>query len=189
LQPIHQRQIVRITTEQRLTEVDVGLNKTGKHEAAARINDDIVTRVWFRTHDRYPTVRHRHSPVHHLQLVIHGQDGGVSDEDRAHQGIIPSARGTQSSSGVFPINTNLSGTDEPERVEGQLVSVNYFALLGVRAQVGRLFLPSDPVDAQLAVPGVCHRSARLHPSAGCPVCGRRVGQLRTGPAGDSDQSD
>jgi putative ABC transport system permease protein len=46
-------------------------------------------------------------------------------------------------SGVFPINTNLSGTDEPERVEGQLVSVNYFAMLGVRAQVGRLFLPSD----------------------------------------------
>jgi len=46
-------------------------------------------------------------------------------------------------SGVFPINVNLSGTDEPERVEGQLVSVNYFALLGAHAQLGRTFTPDD----------------------------------------------
>jgi len=46
-------------------------------------------------------------------------------------------------SGVFPINVNLSGGDEPERIEGQIVSVNYFALLGARAQLGRLFAPDD----------------------------------------------
>ena len=46
-------------------------------------------------------------------------------------------------SGVFPINVNLSGGDEPERIEGQIVSVNYFALLGARPQLGRLFAPDD----------------------------------------------
>jgi predicted permease len=56
-------------------------------------------------------------------------------------------------SGLFPINVNLSGTDEPERIEGQLVSVNYFALLGAHAQIGRVFAPEDyhPGIAERAV--------------------------------------
>lgn len=56
-------------------------------------------------------------------------------------------------SGVFAINANLSGTDEPERIEAQLVSVNYFDLLGARPQIGRLFTPGDyhPGIAEVAV--------------------------------------
>lgn len=36
----------------------------------------------------------------------------------------------------------LSG-DEPERVSGELVSANYFSLLGVQAAYGRTFLPEE----------------------------------------------
>ncbi len=46
-------------------------------------------------------------------------------------------------SGDYPINANLTGSDEPERLEGQLVSAGYFELLGARPQLGRLFGPSD----------------------------------------------
>jgi hypothetical protein len=56
-------------------------------------------------------------------------------------------------SGVFPINVNLSGTDEPERIEGQLVSVSYFAMLRANAQLGRIFTADDyhPGIAERAV--------------------------------------
>jgi predicted permease len=41
-----------------------------------------------------------------------------------------------------PLNVTIDGSIEPT-AEGQLVSGNYFPLLGVRAQRGRLFDPSD----------------------------------------------
>ena len=34
-------------------------------------------------------------------------------------------------SGLYPINVNLTGSDEPERIEAQLVSASYFRTLGV----------------------------------------------------------
>ena len=38
---------------------------------------------------------------------------------------------------------NLSGIGEPERLEGRRVSANRFELLGVRALLGRTFVPDD----------------------------------------------
>jgi putative ABC transport system permease protein len=38
---------------------------------------------------------------------------------------------------------NITGTDEPERVRGEQVTASYFPLLGVRAAVGRTFLPEE----------------------------------------------
>ena len=46
-------------------------------------------------------------------------------------------------SGLYPINVNLTGSDEPERIEMQLVSASYFRALGVGAQIGRTFDASD----------------------------------------------
>ena len=56
-------------------------------------------------------------------------------------------------SGLYPINVNLTGSDEPERIEAQLVSVSYFRTLGVTAQIGRTFDESDyqPGIAEVAV--------------------------------------
>src|SRR4051794_30874705 len=50
--------------------------------------------------------------------------------------------------GVWPVSANLTETDEPERVETALVDAGYFAMLGVGAQLGRVF---DVSDAQ---PGI-----------------------------------
>lgn len=56
-------------------------------------------------------------------------------------------------SGLYPINVNLTGGDEPERIEMQLVGTEFFAVLGVPAQVGRVFAPADyqPGIAEVAV--------------------------------------
>ena len=55
--------------------------------------------------------------------------------------------------GVWPISANLTETDEPERVETALVDANYFSMLGIGAQVGRVFDASDaqPGIAEVAV--------------------------------------
>jgi putative ABC transport system permease protein len=55
--------------------------------------------------------------------------------------------------GVWPISANLTETDEPERIETALVDANYFSLLGVGAELGRVFALSDaqPGIAEVAV--------------------------------------
>src|SRR5687768_3568490 len=45
--------------------------------------------------------------------------------------------------GVWPLNANLTEVDEPERVEVLLASPSYFAVLGARPQLGRLFSSED----------------------------------------------
>ncbi|HSL23159.1 MAG TPA: ABC transporter permease [Vicinamibacterales bacterium] len=56
-------------------------------------------------------------------------------------------------SGLFAIDANLTGADRPERLEVQLVSANFFQVLGVDAAVGRVFGPQDytPGNGPLAV--------------------------------------
>ncbi len=46
-------------------------------------------------------------------------------------------------SAVWPINANVTGAEKPERVEAQVVSFNYFMLLGTKAQLGRMIQPED----------------------------------------------
>lgn len=55
--------------------------------------------------------------------------------------------------GVLPVNANLTGGDEPARIEAQLDSATYFQVLGVDAALGRVFGPDDevPGNATLAV--------------------------------------
>ena len=59
----------------------------------------------------------------------------------------------QDVAGLYPININLTGVDEPERIEAQLVSANFFTLLGARPQIGRIFTAADhqPHNVEIAV--------------------------------------
>nr|MBA2563901.1 ABC transporter permease [Gemmatimonadota bacterium] len=54
----------------------------------------------------------------------------------------------EETAGVYPITANLTGGEQPRRVETLLVSENYFTLLGTRPLLGRLF------DARDAHPGI-----------------------------------
>jgi putative ABC transport system permease protein len=56
-------------------------------------------------------------------------------------------------SGLMYIDANLTGGDQPERVETLLVDANYFSLLGVKPQLGRVFTSADyrPGIAEIAV--------------------------------------
>jgi predicted permease len=53
-----------------------------------------------------------------------------------------------------PIPLNIGEADHAERVFGMMVSGNYFNVLGVKAAVGRVFLPSEYGDAEGAYPVV-----------------------------------
>lgn len=46
-------------------------------------------------------------------------------------------------SAVWPISVNLTDVSQPERVEGLITDDNYFAMLGVGAQLGRVYDASD----------------------------------------------
>jgi putative ABC transport system permease protein len=54
-----------------------------------------------------------------------------------------------SDSAVYRSSTdNLTATDDPEQIRGEIVSASYFPLLGVKAAVGRVFLPEEDVTAE-----------------------------------------
>ena len=53
-----------------------------------------------------------------------------------------------------PIPLNIGETDHADRVFGMMVSGNYFNVLGVKAALGRVFLPSEYGDAEGAYPVV-----------------------------------
>jgi putative ABC transport system permease protein len=61
----------------------------------------------------------------------------------------------ESVAGVFRINANLTGASvtTPERIEGLLVSADYFAVMGAQPALGRLFTAADatPGIGQVAV--------------------------------------
>jgi hypothetical protein len=44
---------------------------------------------------------------------------------------------------TVPTETNLTGSERPQRLELQMVSPNYFSMLGTSAHIGRVFGPGD----------------------------------------------
>ena len=47
-----------------------------------------------------------------------------------------------------PLDINLTGAGDPERLDGQLVTANVFSILGVAPAIGRTFLPNEDQPGQ-----------------------------------------
>jgi predicted permease len=106
---------------------------------------------------------------------------GISLEDAGYS--VPELEDLRSRAGVFddvtviwPVNANLTGASQPERLELLAVSPNYFAMLGTSPQMGRLLGDQDsaPGFAEAVVisdglwtrafgrdPGIIGRGVRL----------------------------
>ena len=72
---------------------------------------------------------------------VGAQDIGFSvpelDDLRTRAGVFDQVTVT------WPTDTNLTGTERPQRLEAQGVSPNYFTMLGTSAHIGRVFGPGD----------------------------------------------
>jgi putative ABC transport system permease protein len=65
--------------------------------------------------------------------------------------------------GLYPVNANVTGGAEPERIETMLVTWNYFSILGTAPALGRVFGPDDdgPGIPQVAVVSDAYWRRRL----------------------------
>ncbi len=104
-------------------------------------------------------------------------DGGTTN--CTHPDFRDYQRGLTQASGVVasrPSFFNVGPVEYPRRVLGQVVSANFFAVLGVQPFLGRMFLVEEDQDAQGAFPiaVISHRlwSSYFHADAG--VVGRAV---------------
>ena len=71
---------------------------------------------------------------------------GIQQNEVAPANFFDLRNQTQAFEGIAafgPLDTNLTGEGEPERLDGQLVSANLFSLLGVQPVVGRTFLADE----------------------------------------------
>ncbi len=71
-----------------------------------------------------------------------------------------------------PVPLNLLAGTEPLRVQGQVVTDNYFTALGLRPEVGRLLVPGEGARAATAMPAVISHGLWMRVFGGRPVLGR-----------------
>ena len=83
-QPVHQREIVGVAAEQRLTEVNVRLDEAGQHVAAARLDDAIVTAGEVRPDRGDAAVADRDVALDDVEAVVHRKNDAAADEERTH---------------------------------------------------------------------------------------------------------
>jgi predicted permease len=71
-----------------------------------------------------------------------------------------------------PVPLNLLAGTEPLRVQGQVVTDNYFTALGLRPEVGRLLVPGEAARGATAMPAVISHGLWMRVFGGRPVLGR-----------------
>jgi predicted permease len=75
-------------------------------------------------------------------------------------------------SGFYARDFNLTGTDNPERLLGQVVSPEFFRTLGVKPMLGRDFLPSEEKWGQHHVTVVSYEFWRSHLNSDLQIQGK-----------------
>ena len=76
--------------------------------------------------------------------------------------------------GLYPVNANVTGGDQAERVDLMLVSANYFSLLGTAPALGRVFGPQDDAPGIAPVVVVSDAFWRRRLGADPTVIGRTL---------------
>jgi hypothetical protein len=80
-EPVHEREIVRVTSEQRLAEVDVRLDQTGQHVAAARVDRAIVTAREIGADRGDAAITDGDVPFDGVEALVHRQDEPASNQE------------------------------------------------------------------------------------------------------------
>ena len=84
---------------------------------------------------------------------------------------------------------NFTGTGEPERLQGRLVSAEFLSTLGIKPLVGRDFLAEEDAAPAAHVPAGCEkRFERAQPGNAGLLEFLEISQKRTGRAADADCS-
>jgi putative ABC transport system permease protein len=79
-----------------------------------------------------------------LMMIWDGQNGARSDLTfGTFRELVERSRSFESLAVMSPLQATLTGVAEPERLDGQYVSADYFRMLGVRPALGRDFQLSD----------------------------------------------
>ncbi len=116
-------------------------------------------------------------PEQLVRIVDHARGAGVRDIGLS----LPELNDLRERAGAFadvsatwPVDANVTGAAHPERVELLAVSPNYFAMLGARPRLGRVFGPEDVVagfaDAVVISDGLWRRFFGADPQ----VLGRKI---------------
>ena len=80
----------------------------------------------------------------------------------------------ESLAAYFNWNYNLTGRDEPQRLQAALVSGDFFQTLGAEAELGRVLLPSDDVDGKDYQVVISHKLWQSQFNANREVIGHTV---------------
>ena len=79
-----------------------------------------------------------------LMMIWDGQNGTRMDVTfGTYREVLARNRSFESLAAMRPTQPTLTGVDEPERLDGQFVSADYFRVLGVRPALGRDFEAAD----------------------------------------------
>ena len=74
-----------------------------------------------------------------------GNGGRIPQTFHNYRELAERSRSFESAAVMKPWQPALTGADQPERLDGQQVSADYFRVLGVRPELGRDFQPADDV--------------------------------------------
>jgi putative ABC transport system permease protein len=90
-----------------------------------------------------------------LMMIWDGQNGARADVTfGTYREVLARNRSFESMAVMRPNHPPLTGVEEPERLDGQSVSADYFRVLGVRPAVGRDFEAADDQPFQPNGPAV-----------------------------------
>jgi putative ABC transport system permease protein len=110
-----------------------------------------------------------------LMMIWDGQNGGRSDVTfGTYREVVTRARTFQLLAAVGPFQPTLTNAAEPERLDGQRVSADYFRVLGVTPALGRDFQAADDRPGAPAIAVISDSVWRRRFGADPSIVGRQV---------------